>query len=319
MPNFEISNKIASLIPTEKINVEKLGRTIENDPDLVNDFKKILIKKGISSHGIFQGETIFQGPFKTLPANPPTPAPPTPAPPTPAPPEQIQPDLEIDTKLQLLISSIPIANSGNIITSEYHNALRDAVRGLASKIGLSVNPTAEFKILTFAPDFMAMTPPKDSEIVNLKWDVTLNRAATPQVGANDLKNPVSGGFVVQLPDSATIYQMIARGARGASAPNPKNFKIALKRMKFGKDQIQTLISMDLTAVKEGLFEANESVKLSDSEADLDNDVIAGAKIFDRKIVNNETWMYFVTAEWSGSDDTSAAKFEINSIQILCTV
>ncbi len=321
MPNFNIISQFGGLSAssTNRINAEKLATALDDNPELADHIRASLVKKGVAVSGIFIGEKVFGGPFKTLPGNPPTPAPPTPVAPTPAPPEQTQPILEIDTKLQLLISSIPIANPGNIITSEYHNALRDAVRALASKIGLSVSPTAEFKILTFAPNFLAMTPPKDSEIVNLKWDVTLNRAATPQVGANDLKNPVSGGFVVQLPDSATIYQMIARGARGASAPNPKNFRIALKRMKFGKEQTQTLISMDLTALKEGPFEVNDSVKLSDSEADLDNDVIAGAKIFDRKIVNNETWIYFVTAEWSGSEDTAAAKFEINSIQILCTI
>ncbi|MDQ3180427.1 MAG: hypothetical protein M3Q33_07900 [Acidobacteriota bacterium] len=321
MPDFNISNKFGGLKPADRItNIEKLSKIIDSDTEISDDIIRVLKKRGVGVSDIFKGDKIFKGPFTVLPGTFPTPTIPTPTFPTPATPKQPQqPTLEIDTKLQLLISSIPIANPGNIITSEYHNALRDAVRALASRIGLSVNPTAEFKILTFSPNFLPTTP-KDAEGINLSWDVTVNRAALPQLGAADLNRPVSGGFVVQLPDSATLFQMIARGTRlGAAAPNPKDFSITLKRMKFGKEQSQqTLISMDLNEVKDGAFEAKESVKLLDSEADLDNEVIAGAKIFDRKIVNNEAWLYFVTAEWTAGADT-AAKFEINSIQILCMI
>ena len=324
MPNFNVKSEFLASAASNKINVEKLLNKIDDQPELIDDFKKVLVKKGISSQDIFLGEKIFTGPFKTLPGIPPPPPvqipptlPPIQIPPTP---EQTQPVFEIDTTLQLLISSIPIANPGNIITSEYHNALRDAVRALASRMGLSVNPTAEFKILTFSPNFLP-TIKKDSTEINLKWDVTLKRAVIPEVGANDLNNQVSGGFIVQLPDNATIFQMIARGSRlGTTAPNPKDFHITLKRMKFGKDQQpQSLISLDLKAVKDGVFETKDSVKLSD--ADLvsinDNPLIASATISERKTVSNDAWMYFVTAEWTAGVE-NAAKFEINSIQILCT-
>lgn len=269
-----------------------------------------LVKEGISTNDLIKVIGVLDPTIK-LPGTPPIiPTPPEPTPPAP---EETQPSFEIDTKLQILISSIPIANPGNIITSEYHNALRDAVRALASKIGLSINPTAEFQILTFSPNFLPITAG-----VNTNWNVTLNRATTPQVAASAV---VSGGFVVQLPDGATIFQMIVRGKRlGTSAPNPSQFKIALNRLKFGQESEPiTLISMDLKTVKDGAFKEEEGVKLSQKELDSTTiERIANDTISDKKFVNNEAWMYFVTAEWTAGVDT-AAKFEINSIQILCTV
>ncbi len=311
MPNSSLINIIGGFSPSDKLKgLELLQKHIDIDPSLSQDFKDILKRRGIDLTGIFDPGFF---PVKSNPVNP-----------TPSTPEQ--PALEIDTKLQLLISSIPIANPGNIITSEYHNALRDAVRALASKIGLSVNPTAEFKILTFSPNFLPLKI-KDSAAVN--WDVTLNRAATPQVGAADLNRSVIGGFIVQLPDSATISQMIVRGKRlGASAPNPKIFQVSLNRLKFGSELSSEstlvlddlkLISMDLNNIEAGLFEKKEGVKLSKKEADLsNNELLARLNISDREIVNNEVWMYFVTADWTAGVK-EAAQFEINSIQILCRI
>src|SRR5215203_224881 len=111
-------------------------------------------------------------------------------------PEQEKPDLEIDTKLQILISSIPRANPGDIIGSEYHNSLREAIRGIASRIGLSVSAASEFRILTFSPAFLP-TVSKTPNAPNQNWEVTLNR--TGITSAIDVNRPVSGGFVVQLP------------------------------------------------------------------------------------------------------------------------
>ncbi|GEM_PF-5022655 len=237
-------------------------------------------------------------------------------------PEEPQTNFEIDTKLQLLISSIPRANPGDIITSEYHNSLRDAVRGIASRIGLSVSATSEFQILTFSPAFLPTTQ-KNSTALNLKWDVMLNRAVLPSVIAEaDLNRPVSGGFVVQLPDNAAIFQMIVRGTRlGAAAPNPKEFNISLTRAKFGKETTDPvpLIVMDLKAVKDGAFEEDGSVKLTEEEKNkFNSEFLITTTTIERQIIDNSTWNYTVVAEWTAGAAT-AAKFEINSIQILCTV
>jgi hypothetical protein len=229
---------------------------------------------------------------------------------------------EIDTNLQILLSSIPIADPGNIITSEYHNALRDAVRAIASRIGLSVNPVAEFKVLTFSPYFV---PSASGRIASPpvsptnRWEVFYDKASIPLANF-DVKQPVSGGFVVQLPDNADIFEMIVRGERlEKDKPPPKEFNIKLNRLKFAKTKLPplTLIDIDLQTVKDGYFEESESVKLSSAELNTIT-VNASANVAERKSVNNENYLYYVTADWLGTDNNTA-KSDIYSIQILCSV
>ncbi|HEY8561393.1 MAG TPA: hypothetical protein VIL74_13535 [Pyrinomonadaceae bacterium] len=309
-----LGGKRLTVEPEEQpINFENLITVVKKDPQFRAELKKLALKTGVAGN-IHDIDTVFDpnlGGGAT--GNPTNPAPVEPAEPA--------TNFEIDTRLQLLISTIPIAEPGAVIRSEYHNALRDAVRGLASRIGLSVNPTAEFRILTFAPNFLPMQA-KTAEAPNLTWNVTLERAATPAISAAELGRTVAGGLVVQLPDGATIYQMIVRGARAAGAPNPKGFRVALNRKKLAPGgAAQTLVSMDLTDVKEGAFEEKDTVQLSDDElaAFDDDESTTGITVSKRKAVSNEKWVYFVTAEFLASDDTAAGKFEIDSVQIYCIV
>lgn len=311
-------SEFGGFTPSDKLReVDKLEKIIEIEPDISDEIEKIFKKKGIEMPEMFKPPKVFEIPSKITPV----PFDPFPFPqPQPAPqPAPTQPTPEIDTKLQFLLSAIPIAHPGNIITSEYHNALRDAVRALASRIGLNVNPAAEFKILTFAPDFK---PVPDNRQQILRWEVSLNNATLPPVGEGD-DSTVIGGLQIQLPDNAEIFQMIVRGERQLQPKSPQEFQVSLNRQKFGKDKRkQRLISMDLKDVQKdnretGYFEAKESIKLSDEEAGVASDRSAASLVSDRKIVNNESWLYFVTAEWTGS--ANVAKFEIYSIQIICRV
>ena len=311
---FAPSNKI-----TDKITeLDKLERVIELEPDISDELEKIFRERGKVLPDIFKPK-IPDFKFPLPGKSPGGFVPPVTIPATPQPPV-----LEVDTKLQLLLSAIPLAHPGNIITSEYHNALRDAVRALASRIGLSVNPTAEFKILSFAPDFLPLpNPPGTSPTGTVpanKWDVTLNRAAVPTANF-DIKLPVSGGVVVQLPDNASIMQIIIRGERlEREKPNPKSFNVRLNRQKFGKEKTPptTLINLDLAEVKDGYFEEKQTVKLNSDELDSDT-TTAQAKLADRRSVNNETHLYYVRADWEAGGTDAAAKSEIHSIQIYCTV
>jgi hypothetical protein len=325
MPKFNTSKTAFFTEEPRKasLNVEALKSVVDEDPQVAEEIRKLLLKKG--SVEVFEIDRVFEDrPARTAtPATPGTKAPgaTAPAAPAPAQTEEEVTNFEIDTRLQTLIATIPIANPGTIIRSEYHNALRDAVRGLASRIGLSVNPTAEFRILTFAPNFLPMKS-KSADAPNLNWTVTFEQAANPAVSANDIRRAVAGGFAVQLPDSATIYQMIVRGVRAASAPKPKSFKVNLHRKRLGKEeQSQTLISVDLKDIKDGAFEDKGSVQLSDNELSIldEDERVTGTTVSRRKAVSNEKWMYFVTAEFLAAEDTAAEKYEIDSIQILCIV
>jgi hypothetical protein len=330
----------AGATKSKATTLNAVSRAIDEQPELNDDIAKLLIKKGVVADFRERDEFFVEIPERRKPPlvkdppivfeppvifNPPVVLPQPPIilnPPTTTPTQPANPptNIEIDTRLQILINSIPIANPGNLITSEYHNALREAVRGLASRIGLSVSATAEFKIFTFAPNFLPMKAKTADG--SQPWTVTLERATTPEIKAPNLKQTVMGGFVVQLPDGATVYQMIARGSRAAGGANPKEFKISLRRQKFGANQeAQTLISMDLKEIKEGAFEDKESVQLSDEDLKvIDEDSgVAGATVGNRKIVNNQKWIYTVAAEYLASENAPAEKVEIHSIQILCAV
>jgi len=152
--------------------------------------------------------------------------------------------------------------------------------------------------------------------------VTLNRAAIPtEIPTADLNRPISGGFVVQLPDNAAIFSMVVRGTRsGTAAPNPKDFTVSLNRVKLGKETTEPapLIVMDLKAVKDGAFDEKGSVKLTESEKDkINSEFLITTTTIERQVIDNSTWTYTVVAEWTAGAQ-NAAKFEINSIQILCT-
>jgi len=237
--------------------------------------------------------------------------------------QEEQPALEVDTNLQILISSIPRANPGDIIGSEYHNSLRDAVRGLASRIGLSVNPVAEFKTLTFSPTFLP-TNQRNSTVQNKNWVISLNRALVPDDAGVGL---VSGGMMLQLPDDTAIFKLVVRGTRlatgtatGAATPNPANFTINLNRVTLGKEllEITPLITLDLKTLPDGGFTKEGEIQLTDDEKGklLNSSLFVAAATVERQIVNNQKWAYTVTAEWTGGV-AGAAKFEINSIQIFC--
>ncbi|CAN5806276.1 hypothetical protein BH20ACI4_BH20ACI4_12090 [soil metagenome] len=322
-----VDQKTGAAIELDRTSSSKISEMLKNDAGVVSGLTVVPdhVFPGIKQPPIiFDPGLIFPNfPFPTnpFPTNPlptfPQPTFPQPTIPQPAAP---QTGSEIDIRIQMIINAIPIADPGNIITSEYHNALREAVRALAGRIGMSVNPVAEFKILSFAPNFLpvqAIAVGATAAPSN-KWDVLLNRAAIP-AGVN-VQLPVTGGFVVQLPDNADIVQLVVRGERlDKDKPKPKEFRVKLNRVRFGKDKFDpvTLINIDLQTLDDGYFEKDQVVKLSSQELNTIT-VSTQAIIAERKRVNNENYLYYVTAEWLGGAN-DAAKSEIHSIQIYCTV
>lgn len=334
---FSNRNMFNKIDPNEGFTVfdRRTGESVHLDTQESIRVSEIVSNKVIDSPGIIglRDRTKFIPDIRVFdpgfiiprpPTQPPVLQPPVPLPPIPLPtvpqPTPPQTNVEIDTNLQILLASIPIADPGNIITSEYHNALRDAVRALASRIGLSVNPVAEFKISTFAPNFVRSPPSKDvagAVVQNIGWDVFFDRASIP-AQFDVVKQTVSGGFIVQLPDNADIYQMTVRGEKlEKDKSQPKNFKVKLNRLEFGKQNPLTLIDIDLTSLKDGIFEESEVVKLSKIELETIT-VNRQANIDERKSVSNADFLYFVTAEWFGGAD-NAAKANIHSIQIFSRV
>jgi hypothetical protein len=232
----------------------------------------------------------------------PTPIPQPPAPvPTP-------PVSQIDLEIQLLLNAIPIANQGNIITSEYHNSLRNALMAIAERMGLTIKPVSEMQLLTLAPKFL----PTSQGDAHGAWVATFDKAAL----APDANGVVKGSLAVQLPDGAVIISMTVRGARVGDEKDkpPKLFNVKLSRQKFDTEasQITPLITFKLADKKEKIKELND-IKGSLPE-DLDDAPTVRSRVLDLSRVNNQAYQYFIEANWDGTKDT--AKFEIYSIQIL---
>ena len=267
----------------------------------------------------------------------PKPADPKPADPAPKPEETVKPaenqpldvapkeepaatKVKSDDTVRNLISAIPIAAPGGLITDEYHNSLRSAVRALGERLGLSISPDSEFNVLSFAPNFLPVKQ-KNKEIANLNWNVTLERAAIPALTGEDLSKPVAGGFVLQLPDVGEIDQMFVWATKAKDSAKPREFNVTLNRKRLGSsDPAQQLILIDLKETPDGAF--FKSAELSEREISLldeDEGETGTTKISTRRRINNEKWIYFVEAEFIAGGETAAEKYEINAIQIYCYV
>jgi hypothetical protein len=113
-----------------------------------------------------------------------------------------------------LAGKIPIAREGELITSDYHNALRDAVLELAG------GAASGSGLLSFAPVFF---PTGVGSEVN--WEAHAGYAAVPAAGAREGKFAVSGWMPVTLPDGVRIRQMGVRGFQSGGAA--KDFTVTL--------------------------------------------------------------------------------------------
>ena len=129
--------------------------------------------------------------------------------------------------LQTLVDEIPDAEDGNIITSNYHNTVKTALQAVASQLGAAA-PGGRTVAQTIQPNFATIGP--------TGWTVTLG-SATSAAGSN--------GFIpLNLPEGATIQQMVAIG--GQSAPVSPGFA-SLLVLPLGGTAGTTLILIDLRA------------------------------------------------------------------------
>jgi hypothetical protein len=206
---------------------------------------------------------------------------------------------KLDTEIQNLLNKIKTAQEGHIITSDYHNSLRDTLEAIARRVGITVKPASESKIFTLAPNFL---PINQRQPRQFDWKVTFNKAAIPgkeEEGPQIKGDFVLGAFLVQLPDKAQIRKMTLRGNRDGDEENPVKFLVTLNRREFDDEDAnpEVLITFDWTLEVEIQKETQElkSPKLGQ--------------------VDNTRYQYYVEAEWVNAGDSD--RFEINSLQVFC--
>ena len=220
--------------------------------------------------------------------------PPTPTPSTPAAPSGPS------ANLQALLAAIPIAQDGQVITSEYHNSLRSALIALASEMGLGL--TSPTTTLSFAP---AMLPVGTST----PWPITSNFTAQSALAANP-----DGWMPIQLPDGQSIQSMNVTGKLTAS-PAPTTFQVVLFRESVDPDAggPAALLTIDLKS-KTGSFTVSGTITASGSAATAAGAVAQLAAVQDLKTIDTSTYKYFLRATVAGAG--TGTQVEIDAIQVV---
>jgi hypothetical protein len=204
--------------------------------------------------------------------------------------------------LRRLLLALPIAHEGDVITPEYHNALRAVVLAMAQRLG--VGAFAGTTTFTFAPRFFRNSG--DPE-----WVISQGIAIrpTPTAGGN-----ARGWFDVQLPDGATLDSMSVRGRRTATI---EDFSVSLLRypLEGASPEPATLIQLQLNNAANP-FEESAQVDPSriSSTSGLDPLAAEVAALGFRQI-DNTKYKYLVSARLSSAAADATA--QINSIQLNC--
>src|SRR5437879_4960890 len=101
--------------------------------------------------------------------------------------------------LQTLANSIPLAADGGVITSEYHNSLRDTVKAITDQ--LQGAGTASTLTFTFAPDLSPVEP-------SPAWLRQLGIVVKPVAATSAI-----GWMGLQLPNGYRIDHMVISGIK----------------------------------------------------------------------------------------------------------
>lgn len=141
----------------------------------------------------------------------------------------------LPANIQALLDAIPTAEDGHVITSEYHNALRDAIRALA---GGAATPGVQEITLTLAPAFLSGSTASDDAP---KWNLV------PGSAHNSLAS--SGWIAVELPDGATIKSLSVLGKR---PPGAGRLTVRLQRQQVGVSTLETIAIIDKGAPVSGI-------------------------------------------------------------------
>ena len=195
--------------------------------------------------------------------------------------------------LQILISSVPIAQDGHVITADFHNALRLALVAIANHLG--VGPVAEEITITNAP---RLSPVSGSA----PWEHDYGLARKPTGAAS---GNVRGWMEVELPDGARIKKMMVFGTTNGVG----TLKLKLKRQKITDPAIVTdLIVIDIP-------DGADPARGTEGDVTVPGTGAGAVAIEEYRIVNNREQKYLLTAELDGINTDTTAQF--HSVQIVC--
>jgi hypothetical protein len=193
--------------------------------------------------------------------------------------------------LQVMIASIPVAQDGHVITSDYHNALRLALVAIANRLGLGT--IAEEITITNAPILTF-----DGAVRG--WEQNYGTVRKP----TDAEGNVHGWMELELPDGARIKRMVVYGAKTGSG----TLTVQLRR------QSITNPATSARLIEFTIGDADPAHGV-DGDVTLPGTGAGAAAIEEFRIVNNREHKYLFVAELN--DSVAATVAALNAVQVVC--
>ena len=194
-----------------------------------------------------------------------------------------------------MISSIPIAQDGHVITADYHNALRLALVAIANRMG--IGPVSEEITVTNAPEPApgGRDGEMESRLRNREEAGDLDPEAATFVG---------GWMELELPDGARIKKMWVFGT--AAGGGLGTLTVKLKRQKI----VNPTPVIDLIVIK--VPDGNDASKGVEGDVTGGDTGVGQLGIEELRIVNNREQKYLLAVELK----VEATAGQLNAIQVV---
>jgi hypothetical protein len=197
--------------------------------------------------------------------------------------------------LQVMISAIPIAQDGHVITADYHNALRLALVAIANRLG--IGPVSEEITVTNAPRLFPIAG-------MARWDHEYGIVKKPATLDPSNATSIGGWMELELPDGARIKKVYVFGAVAGGGTDA--LTVTLKRQKVTKPT--PLI--DLVTIH--VPETNDPTKGLEGDVTGGDTGVGNLGIEELRIVNNREQKYLLAVELK----VAATSGQLNAVQIV---
>jgi hypothetical protein len=204
-----------------------------------------------------------------------------------------------------IVSAIPVAQDGQLITSAHHNIMRSALLAISAHLGgggggLEITATQ-------APAFhQLMVPPStDGPLANLPpWGMTAGVALNPAPLSPATVTDAGGWLPVNLTDGARIESLRVLGSRTGTVGS---LEFDLVRVPFDAHQVPVLIKIA----------GDTNTDPFSRPVQFDQTGLTSAVIQEATLVDNTKYLYAIQA--IGRNIAAAAQITIRGFQITCTL
>ena len=196
------------------------------------------------------------------------------------------------TELLALANLIPLAQDGQIITSDHHNSIRTALLALIGALGGA--PSSAVATISIAPTLL----PDASAEAN--WQVSVGVASKPSSDATH----IAGWVPIDLPHQAHIHSMQVLGSRSGTV---QSIGFDLVRQPFTATTLATLISIVGDGTTTNPFGKDTPFETTN---------LTPAAIEDSTRVDNSKYKYMIRAMMRSPD--ANANVQILAFQVNCT-